>query len=73
MLKFIYGNFFNYRAVVVAQLVERLLLTSDVRSLNPVIWNFIYYPTVLKLRWKDKNKVAGMGHWFKNILNHCNP
>ena len=31
------------RAVVVAQLVQRSLLTPDVRSLNPVIGKLLYW------------------------------
>ena len=40
--RFIRGELI-YRAVVVAQLVERLLSTPEIRSLNPIIGNCIYY------------------------------
>ena len=62
-------------AVVVAQLVERLLLILEVRSSNPVIgknlyWTFVYY----QLYWKDeKNKKRpGMVHFFlKKSQSEC--
>ena len=50
-------------AVVVAQLVEEVLPTPEIRSLNPFhsMENFIYY----QLYWKDNNIV---GTYF---LLHC--
>ena len=49
---------FDLRAVVVAQLVERLLPTAEICSSNPVIGRFIYYQhLLLNLRRPDKNNV----------------
>ena len=43
--------------MVVAQLVECLLSTPEVRSLNPVIWKLFYRIFVhCQLYFKDKNK-----------------
>ena len=59
-------------AVVVAQLVEYLLLTPEVRSSNPVIGKLLYWTficllsTVLKR--KNKEKEAGNGSFFKIFL-----
>ena len=39
-----------------AQLVEQLLLTPEIRGSNPVIGKFFYYWLYLNLYWKDENK-----------------
>ena len=44
------------KKVVVALLVEWLLPTPEIRSLNPVIGKLYLLPTVLNLCWKDKNR-----------------
>ena len=55
------------RAVVVAQLVERSLLTPEIRSLNPNIGKVL--PTNCKLNVKDENKEkeAGNGPSLKKL------
>ena len=61
-------------AVVVAQLVERLLPTPEVRGSNPVIgkllyWIFNYLPTVNCIeRTKIKKKRPGMAHLKKYVF-----
>ena len=53
------------RAVVVAQLVERLLPTPEIRSSNPNIGKF-YLPIVhLNIKDKTKEKEAGNGPSLK--------
>ena len=42
--------------MVVVQLVERLLSTTEICSSYPVIGNFIYYQLYSKLYWNDKNE-----------------
>ena len=43
--------------MAVAQLVERLLLTPEVRGSNPVIGKLLYGTFVYcQLYWKDENK-----------------
>ena len=51
--------------MVVAQLVERLLPTPDIHSLNSVISKSYLLSTVLKLISKDENKEKrpGMAHF----------
>ena len=49
------------RAVVVAQLVERSLLTPEVRGLNPNIGKF--YLPIVHLNRKDKNKEKRGQEW----------
>ena len=43
--------------VVVAQLVERLLPTPEIRGSNTDIDNFSYQQLYNKLFWKDENKI----------------
>ena len=59
------------RPVVVAQLVERLLLTPEVRSSNPVIVINLYWTFFCQLYWKGENKVkeAGFVPFLKNTLH----
>ena len=47
--------------MVVAELVEQLLPTQEIRGLNPVIGNFIYYQLYLN-DWKDENKEKEAGN-----------
>ena len=50
----------NRREVVVAQLVERLLPTPEVRGSNPVTGNiYVHY----QLYWKDENKEKRGREW----------
>ena len=57
---------FKAWAVFVAQWVERLLTTPEIRGLNPAIRKFYLLSTVLNLFRKDKNeKVAGNGPFQK--------
>ena len=62
-----------FRAVVVAQLVERLLLIPEVRGSNPVIGKNLFTLNICLLStvyWKDENKEKkspGMAHFKKNI------
>ena len=57
-------------AVIVAQMVERLLPTPDIYSLSPVISKFDLLSTVFKNfieMTKIKIKQAGMVHFLKHI------
>ena len=57
-------------AVIVAQMVERLLPTPDIYSLSPVISKFDLLSTVFKNfieKTKIKIKQAGMVHFLKHI------
>ena len=63
----------SFSAVVVAQLVERLLPISDVRGLNPVIgktlfiyWTFVYCQLCIE-KTKIKKKEAGNGPLKKSL------
>ena len=47
-------------AVVVAQWVERLLPTIEIRDSNLVIGNFDLFSTVLKRQKQIKEKILGM-------------
>ena len=59
------GKNFIWRTEVVAQLIERLLPTAEIRGSNSVIGKFYLLSTVgiLKMCWKDKGggKEAGNG------------
>ena len=64
-------------AVVVAQLVERLLPIPDVRGSNPVIGKNLFILNIcllLTVYWKDENKEkeAGIGP-FKKIPRTKHP
>ena len=52
--------------MIVAQLVEQLLLTREIRCSNPEI-----YPLFVHFTRKDKNKVkkAGNGPSFEKVLS----
>ena len=51
------GESFFVWAVFVAQLAEHLLSTTEVHSLNPVIWGFLYRTIIYcQLYWNEKNK-----------------
>ena len=56
-------------AVVMAQLVDRLLPIPEVRSSNPVIGKNLYWTFYSQLYWKDENKEkeAGKGPFKKTI------
>ena len=62
------------RAVVVAQLVERLHPTPEVRSSNPVIGKKIILNVCYQLYWKDENKEkeAGIDPFFKKKSSETN-
>ena len=55
--------------MVVAQLVEQLLLTPEVRGLNPVIGEILMNIVYCQLYRKDENKEkeAGNGPFYKKI------
>ena len=62
------------RAVVVAQLVERLLPIPEICGLNPVIgkklliyWTFVYCQMCIE-KTKIKQNRPGMAHFFKKVL-----
>ena len=60
----------------VAQLVERLLLILEVRSLNPVIGKIYLYLTfvycqLIVEKTKIKKKRPGMVHFFKKVCFAC--
>ena len=64
-------------AVVVAQLVERLLPIPEVRGSNPVIGNNLYIEHLFiycQLCWKDENKEkeAGYGPFLKVLFVETN-
>ena len=62
------NNLLRKKAVVVAQLVKRLLPTPEIRGSNPNIGKF--YLPIVNLNRKDENKekVAGNGPSLKNSL-----
>ena len=66
-----YKNFY-LRAVIVAQLVERLLPIPEVRGSNPVIGKNLYWTSYCQLYWKDENKEKEAGKsqffWKKELL-----
>ena len=53
-------------AVVVAQLVERLLLTQEIRGLNPDIGEILSTKCTIE-KTKIKKKRPGMAHLFKSV------
>ena len=62
-------------AVVVAQLVERLLLTPEVRDSNPVIGKLLYWTFIcllsIVLRRRKMRKEAGNGPFKKEYYSMC--
>ena len=67
-------NMADYRrAEVVAQLVERLILTPEVCSLSPVIGN-LHIANILTINCIEKTKIkkkeAGNGLFKKNLFAH---
>ena len=68
----------NYKnwVEIVAQLAERLLLSPEVRSLNPVIEKFLCRTFIYcQLYWKDENKEKRAVNvpTFTNNLKHFPP
>ena len=62
-----------FRALVVAQLVERPLPTAEIRGSNPVIGKFYLVSAVIKLQ-KIKKKWPGMAHLKRvafSVLGRC--
>ena len=61
------SNIFTVWAVVVAQLVERSLLTPEVRGSNPVIGNNLYWIFSVNCieKTKIKKKRPGLAHFLK--------